>query len=73
MFPVKQVFFSRMTRIPGYPGACTRLSTEEDAPLGTNGHRAKSLVIVEGVHSKLIVDGTYFMSLTSGAVEGWLY
>lgn len=63
-----------MTRLPGYPGACTRAFVGGDTPgLGTNQHQVKSLMIVEGVHSKLIVDGDYFMSFASGAIDGWKY
>jgi hypothetical protein len=73
-FPVREVYFSRMTRLPGYPGACTlaRVGGEEPG-LGTSQHRVKSLIVVEGVHCKLIVDGDYFMSFASGAIDGWKY
>ena len=73
-FPVREVYFSRMTRIPGYPGGCTMARTIGDIPgLGTNQHRVKSLTVVEGVHCKLIIDGEYFMSFASGAIDGWKY
>jgi hypothetical protein len=73
-FKVSEVHFSRMTRLPGYQGACTMAYTGgEEAPLGVNRVKVKSLVIVEGVHTKLIVDGTYFMSFASGAIDGWKY
>lgn len=63
-----------MTRLPGYPGACTLARTEGDDPgIGTNQAKVKSLMIVEGVHTKLIVDGDYFMSFASGAIDGWKY
>lgn len=63
-----------MTRLPGYSGAATEIYVGGDDPnYGVNKHKVKSLVIVEGVHSKLIVDGTYFMSFASGAIDGWVY
>lgn len=62
-----------MTRIPGYPGGCTHAVTKGESPLGTSRHTVKTLTIIEGVHPKLIIDGTYFMSFASGAIDGWLY
>lgn len=63
-----------MTRLKGYPGACTMARTGGDEPgLGTNQAKVKSLTIIEGVHTKLVVDGTYFMSFASGAIDGWVY
>lgn len=72
-FPVRTVVFSRLVRVPGYDGACTSLTTIEEDRLGVNRRRAKSLVVVEGINSKLIVDGTFFMPLASGTIDGWIY
>lgn len=62
-----------MVRLPGYHGACTLAKTTGEAEIGTNHCVVKSLVVVEGVNSKLIVDGTFFMPLNSGLVAGWKY
>ena len=73
-FKVSEVRFSRLTRLPGYDGAymVARANSQENR-LGTNTCGVKSLTIVEGIHTKLIVDGTYFMSFASGAIDGWVY
>lgn len=47
--------------------------TSGEANIGTSKAVVKSLVMVEGINSKLIVDGEYFMTLASGAIEGWIY
>jgi len=71
-YPVKEVYFSRMTRIPGYHGAATMIYVGGDEPgPGVNKHQVKSLMLVEGLNPKLIVDGVYFMTFASGAIEGW--
>jgi hypothetical protein len=73
-FAVREVHFSRPVRLPGYPGASNLArTTGDEAGLGTYQVKVKSLVIVEGTHTKLIVDGDYFMSFASGAIDGWKY
>lgn len=71
---MREVHFTGMVRLPGYSGASSVARSTGEAPgLGTNQVRVKSLVIVEGLHSKLIVDGEYFMSFASGLIAGWKY
>ena len=69
--PVSQVYFSQMVRIPGYPGAATIIRTGgEDAGLGTNQHRVKSLHLIG---NRLLVDSVFWMPLESGVITGWVY
>lgn len=60
-----------MTMLPGYSGACTVVKVDGEANLGTNQHVVKSLVLVN--KDTLIIDGTYHMPLSSGAVEGYSF
>lgn len=63
-----------MTRLPGYSGACQEAYVKGDEPgIGSNKHQVKSLVVIEGLHPKLLIDGTYFMSFASGAIDGWIH
>lgn len=76
VFSVKEVYFSRMVRLPGYQGACSRVKVREKGEedrLGTNQALVNSLVIVEGQSNRLIVDGVFFMPLESGSIDGWIH
>lgn len=70
-YAVKQVWFSKMLKLPGYPGACEVVEVgEAEVGIGVNKHSVKSLVIVG---DKLIIDKDFFMPLNGGVITGWKY
>jgi len=70
--PVTLVHFANTTRLPGYPGACTRATINKDASpgVGQNCHYVKSLHILG---DRLIVDGKLFFSISGPAILCWEY
>ena len=70
--PVSAVYFAGSIMLAGYPGAYQRATTikPETVVLGSSTAYLKSLHIVDGC---ILIDGTFWMPIESGAITGYVY
>lgn len=68
--PVKSVAFSHSTMLPGYPGACTRI-TVGDVPVAPSATaHVKSITYVPSARL-LVIDEKFCLSVDCGNVTVW--